>query len=268
LLLVAVVCLAFALDFVVVGRLQHRAAQTRLFNQFRVELANGVAPTGQLDANGRLLRAGTPVALLDIPAIGLHEVVSEGTSSAVLEKGPGHLRSAVMPGQQGISTILGRAAAYGGPFGKIHTLRPGDKITVTTGIGASKFAVVDVRRAHDPFPAVKSGGGRLILGTATGPPFLPTGMLWVDADLTTQVQPSSGLVVTSVPSSERAMGTDTSSLWALAFVLEALIVLALAAVWSWRRWGKTQTWIVFGPLTLLVGLYLADQMAHLLPNVL
>jgi sortase A len=268
LLVLAILAFTFVLHLLVVSRLQHDAAQTRAFNRFRVELAKGVAPTGQLDSKGRLLRSGAPVALLDIPAIGLHQVVSEGTSSAVLETGPGHLRNTVLPGQAGTSTILARMTAYGGPFGEIHNLRKGDKITVTTGIGISSFLVLDVRSPPDVIPRLKDGNGRLVLVTATGAPFVPTGVVAVDADLTSAVMPSAGLVVTAVPPSEVAMGTDTSSLWVLAFLLQATIIVTIGAVWSWRRWGKAQTWIVFFPLTLLLGLYVADQVTRLLPNLL
>lgn len=268
LLVLAVVMVGFFVDLAFVGRLEHDAAQTRAFNRFRVQLANGIAPTGQLDARGRLLPAGTPVALLEIRAIGLREVVSEGTSSSSLESGPGHVRTTVLPGQAGISTIFGRASAYGGPFGGLHRLRHGEKITVTTGVGSSTFVVLDLRRAGDPVPPLASGSGRLVLATAAGAPFLPSGVLWVDADLTTSVQPSAGLALAGLPRNQLPMATDTSSLWVLAFLLQALILVTIGAVWSWRRWGRSQTWVVFFPLTALIAYYVGDQVTRLLPNLL
>jgi hypothetical protein len=52
------------------------------------------APAGQVDDGGRLLALGTPVAVLDVPRIGVHEVVGEGTTAGVLHRA----RSAPPPG--------------------------------------------------------------------------------------------------------------------------------------------------------------------------
>jgi LPXTG-site transpeptidase (sortase) family protein len=232
-------------------------------------LALGTAPTGQVGQDGRLLALGTPVAVLDIPARGIHDVVLEGTTSSVLRSGPGHLRDTPLPGQPGTSIIFGRAAAYGGPFSGLAGLHRGDLITVTTGVGASKFSVIDTRHAHDPLPTpLGAGAGRLTLTTATGAPFFPNGVVRVDADLTGKAQPSSPMPLTSVGASELAMGVDTSSLWVLLLLLQALVLVRVASVWSWRRWGKAQAWIVFFPLTALIALSIADQVTRLLPNLL
>ena len=174
----------------------------------------------------------------------------------------------MLPGEAGTSVILGRAAAYGGPFGGLHRLRSGDQITVTTGLGTSTFSVVDLRTAGDPVPPLGDGVARLTLVTATGAPFLPSGVLRVDADLSGNARTPPPLVLTSVSASEAPMGTDTSTLWVLAFFLQALILASVAAVWSWRRWGRIQTWIVFFPLFVLLGYYASDQFIRLLPNLM
>jgi LPXTG-site transpeptidase (sortase) family protein len=269
LLVVAVLTIGFFLDMVVVSRLEYRAAQATSFAHLRNELALGSAPVDQQDQQGRLLRAGTPVALLTIPSLHLRTVVSEGTTSAVLMRGPGLLRTSVMPGEAGTSVIFGRAAAYGAPFHRISSLPKGAKITVTTGAGPATYTVTDVRRAGSPLPPTLTGQqGRLTLVTATGMPFLPSGVLRVDADLTGTAQPSAAPQVDTVPKSEQPLGTDTSNLWATVFLLQALILASVGAVWSWRRWGHAQTWIVFFPLFALLGLVTGDQFARFLPNLL
>ena len=64
------------------------------------------------------------------------------------------------------------------------------------------------------------------------------------------------------------MAGDSDTLWVLAFWLQALILLSLAVVWSWHRWGRAQTWVVlFSPL-LFVGLAASGEVARLLPNLL
>src|SRR5579862_7493409 len=123
LVVLAVLTLGFCFDLAVVSRFEYRAAQAREFNRLRNELAHGLAPISQVDRKGRVVATGSPVALLQIPALHLRTVVLEGTSSEVLTTGPGHLRDTVLPGQVGTSVVFGRAATYGGPFGGIHGLR-------------------------------------------------------------------------------------------------------------------------------------------------
>jgi sortase A len=269
LLVLAVLALGFCADLVVVSRFEYRAAQTRDFDRLRNELGGkGKAPVAQVDLKGRVLPEGAPVALLTIPRLHLRTVVVEGTTPEVLTTGPGHLRDTVLPGQAGTSVILGRAAAFGGPFGGIHRLRPGDVVTVVSGTGTANFTVVDVRKAGDYLPALPDGGARLTLVTATGPPFLPSGVLRVDADMRDNAPQASPVAFSSVPHSEVPLGTDTSTLWELAFIMEGLIVASVGAVLAWRRWGHAQTWIVFFPLMSLFGYYAADQLIRLLPNLM
>jgi LPXTG-site transpeptidase (sortase) family protein len=275
LLMVATLTLGWVLFLVVFGALEHQVRQARLYSHFRAALAAGTAPTGQADASGKhLLAMGTPVALLQIPSIHVHEVVGEGTTAEVLISGPGHRRDTPLPGQPGTSVIVGRQAAYGGPFRRIHQLKRGATIKVTVGFGTNQetFRVIDVRHAGDPRPpAVRPGSARLTLVTATGTPFLPHGLVYVDADLKSRVQPDSTRAITS-PSqlmpSEVAGATDTSTLWVLVFWLQALLLVTIGAVWAWHRWGHAQTWIVFVPLLLVVGFFVSDQLTRLLPNVL
>jgi LPXTG-site transpeptidase (sortase) family protein len=265
----AALTLGICIDLVVVSRLQHRAAQTRAFADFRKSLALGTAPVGSTGVDGRLLPLGTPVALLEVPSIHLREVVAEGTTSATLMAGPGHLRSTVLPGQVGVSVLFGRASSYGGPFGNIDGLQKGSAITVTTGAGRSRFEVVGIRREGDPQPVpLGAGKARLTLVTASGRPFFPDGVLRVDADLVGDALPASPTAMGAVPAAEQIAAGDTSELWVLVLLLQALILLTGAAVWSWLRWGRQQTWIVFFPVVALVGHFVADRVIRLLPNLL
>jgi LPXTG-site transpeptidase (sortase) family protein len=271
LVILSAVLLSMALYVVVLSRFEHSAAQHGAFDRLRGELAAATAPVGPTNASGRLLPMGAPIALLEIPAIHVHEVVGEGTTSAVLMSGPGHRRDTPFPGQAGTTYIFGRASAFGGPFRRLHQLKRGARITITSGEGVSTYRVIDVRRAGQPRPpALRTNQGRVTLETATGAPFVPSGALYVDADQVSPVLLSTGTGVPAgaLPADERPMATETSSLWALVLWLEALIVVAVAAVWSWYRWGHVQTWVVFVPLIALVGYYLSGQITRLLPNLM
>jgi hypothetical protein len=271
--LVIVFILSFTMfvQLLVFGSLQQSAAQERTFDAFRGQLATGVAPIGPTDNQNRVLSLGAPVAYLEIPEIGLRQVVGEGSTPSVLFDGPGHRRDSVLPGQVGTSVIMGRQASFGGPFARIDQLSEGDAIVATTGQGVFEYEVIGVRREGDPVPAPPDpGSSRLLLATSDGRPYLPEGVVRVDAELTgtAVVGPARLVTAATLPASEQFMGTDTSTLWALVLWLQGLILLALGAVWAWHRWGHAQAWIVFLPPLLLVGLATSREVAKLLPNLL
>ncbi|PJJ64980.1 LPXTG-site transpeptidase (sortase) family protein [Compostimonas suwonensis] len=269
--MIAILLLGFSVNLLVLSHLQHAVAQQNLFNTFRIELADATAPVSEGTVHDTLVADGAPVALIDIPSIGLREIVVEGTSSGTLTAGPGHRRDTVLPGQAGMSVIMGRAAAYGGPFSRLAELAPGETFQVTTGQGEHVYEVVGLRYAGDPtLPSPKAGEGRLMLQTARGPAYIPTGVEYVDARLVTPAEPAGRRQTTFValPPSNLAMATDTSTVWALAFALQLLIAAEVAAVWSYRRFGARKIWIVFVPVFVLSGLWVADQVTRLLPNLL
>ncbi len=264
-------CAMMLLQLVVIGSRQHSAAQQRQFDRFRVQLATGTAPIGPTDADGHELSVGTPVAYLTIPKIGLHEVVGEGTTSSALFNGPGHRRDTPLPGQVGSCAIYGRQSAFGGPFGRIDELKRGDMITVSTGQGTFAFKVIDVRHEGDAVPpGVAANAGRLLLATASGLPFVPSGVVRVDADLDgpAVIGPARVRSASGLPTAERVMGSDPGTLWALALWLQVLLGVSLGVVWAWHRWGRAQTWVVFLPVLLLVGLFASGEVARLLPNLM
>lgn len=252
--------------------LHYDRAQLIAYADFRITLAQGVAPVGptKTDNPNTLLELGTPVAVLEIPRISQKTVVFEGTTGGVMESGPGHLRSTVLPGQAGISEIMGRAAAYGGPFGQLWQLHRGDHIKATTGQGVSEYRVINVRRAGDrQSPPLVSGKGRLTLVTADGLPFLPSGTLRVDADLVSDIQPTPSTVLTTnrLPSSERVLAIDSIAWLPVVLWGFALVLTAGGITWARSHWGRWQIWIVAVPVITYLGLSVADDVGRLLLNL-
>jgi len=271
--ILAAALIGFAIWTAFGSRLYFDRVQFDDYASFRAPLANGYAPTGPTDPYNpnRLVALGTPVAILQIPALQLQDVVLEGTTGQVLEGGPGHLRDTVLPGQQGVSVILGRRAAYGGPFAGLGSLAPGDPIDVITQEGVARYQVLDIRRAGDPLPApLATGSGRLILVTADGVPFDPTGEVYVDANLVGQpfATPAQVLTSATLPADENAMSTDPSA-WVPLVLWGQLMLLAAAAVaWLSRAWGRWQTWLVAVPVLTYLSIMVADQVTRLLPNIM
>jgi LPXTG-site transpeptidase (sortase) family protein len=273
LLIVSATLFGFTLYIGLVSQLHYDRVQHDAYADFRTQLAQATAPVGPTQPTDpkALVTPGTSVAVLEIPALGLRNVVFEGTSGAVLQGGPGHLRDTPLPGQAGTSEIMGRAVTYGGPFGRLDQLSPGDRITVTTGLGASTFRIIDLRRAGDREPPpVTAGHGRLILATADGIPFWPSGVLHVDADLVTPAQPTSSPVLSAatLPPAEQAMAIDPSAWFPLVLWGQALLLGAAAITWARTRWGRWQVWIVAVPVLGFLGLSVADQASRLLLNLM
>lgn len=269
--MVALVFLAFVVNIGVLSHLQHSVSQQLAYNELREQGSAGTLPVSEGHVDDVLLSDGDPVALIEIPDIGVHEVIVEGTDSQALMNGPGHRRDTVLPGQPGISVVLGRAAAFGGPFSRLQELPPGSEFTVVTGQGEQKFRTIGIRYAGDPTPPrLASGESRLVLQTARGIPYIPSGMLYLDAELVSEVQDRGARQTTfaSLPESDLAMGTDTSTVWALVFALQFLLAAELALVLTAPRTSPRKTWIVFVPLLTIGGLWVATQITLLLPNLL
>jgi sortase A len=268
--IVAVLALSFLIELTVLGNLRHDRDQAQLTVEFRSELANAIAPVGPFDDANKVLAAGVPVALLEIPRFGLREVVVEGTSSGTLMSGPGHRRDTPLPGQVGTSVIVGRRATYGGPFGSINQLRRGDQITVTTGQGRHSFAVLGVRHAGDPLPpTLTQGQGRLTLVTTDGPAFQPTDVLRVDAALTSAAQSRpTQLPSQALPAAEALMVGDSSELLSVVGWAILLVAAAVATVWVRYSTGLWQAWVIGLPVLVALGLTASDEIATLLPNLL
>jgi LPXTG-site transpeptidase (sortase) family protein len=280
--IMAAILLAFAADLLVVGHIRHARDQQTAFADLRGELANGTAPVNQLGDTGTLQPLGTALGVLEIPQIGLREVFFEGTTSSVLLSGPGHRRDTAMPGQAGTSVIMGRKAAFGGPFNYLHELQPRTVFWVWTGQGKSAYRVTGIRRAGDPVPAaLGSGQGRLTLVTAEGADYMPTGTLRVDATLvqthaedpatrSTQPVPSGPrpLGALQLPIAERPMRGDPTAWLDVGLAAVALFLVGLGVGWARMRWGRWQAWLAGTPPLFAAALLVSDHLSRLLPNLL
>jgi len=277
-LILAACLLGFTAWLAFLSKLHYDRAQHHAYDALRIALAQGTAPVGptqvvnpnENNSPSELVPLGTPVAVLSIPELGLRAVVLQGTTGSVLENGPGHLRDTQMPGQVGVSVIMGRRAAYGGPFSKLSTLNPGDSITVVTGQTVANYEVLDLRRGGDPSPPPPATGqSRLILVTADGAPFAPSGMLYVDADLTSKPQPAPPMVLSAadMSPSENAMGTETQAWLPIVLWGQLLLLVTLGLSLAWNVWGRWQTWLVAVPVLGYLVLSIADEVTRLLPNL-
>ena len=133
---------SFVLYFLVYQLVGTNAVTSRGQDELRNELqrewsapssAPGQQPKDSKKVVPRRVAAGKPLAVLDIPKIRLdNKVVVEGVGRDELRKGPGHVPSTVLPGQDGTFGVSGHRTTYGAPFYRLNELAKGDTITVIT----------------------------------------------------------------------------------------------------------------------------------------
>lgn len=264
--------LMLLLNLMLVSQWQQATSQVHLYGELRLSLAEGAAPVSPVTSSGQLLALGTPVALMDAPSVGVtNQVVVEGSSSAQTMLGVAHRRNTVMPCQVGTSVLLARAASYGGIGGEWAKLQKGDHFNFTMGQGTCTYQVSGRRVAGAKAPTPPTGREATItLVTASGLPFAPTGVQFIDATLVGNAYDNSGVAIPTgaLPASEQPMGVDTGQLFPLTMLMESLVAIALIGTWLWRRWSPMKTWIAVTPLALALLLLTAQCINLLLPNLI
>jgi sortase A len=256
-LLLAVLIVGFVGYLLGVSRIQEASAQRKLYATLAGELGQDIGPLGPT-------RPGAPVAVLDIPSIGMNDtVIVEGTSPEDLMSGPGHLRNTPLPGQEGLSVIFGRRVTFGAPFARIDSLRLGDKITTITQQGKSVYKVVAV--GDSQHPVTDTTLNRLVLLT-TSSPSVPTYYLEVDADLISKVN-NGPVQMPAIGPTEQALAGDNGALvltmvWGL-----ALVIVSVSAAVAAARWSPWPVYLIAAPAVLAIVWILYENFAALLPNL-
>jgi sortase A len=199
-------------------------------------------------------------------------VVVSGTAPSDLLAGPGHKRDTPLPGQQGISVVMGRGSTYGAPFRHLGDLVPGDTIAVQNAQGEVTYTVDDVRRAGDPIPAAPTGSqGRLIMASSEGSGPLsalsPHTAVYVDAT-TPKAFPDGPLPGSQVPATELPMARDTTNLTTLVLLLGGLVLLVWAISAATRHFRAALVWVFATPCVIAVAWAVTDQVMRLLPNLM
>ncbi len=251
----------------VLSDFQQGHAQHRLYSELRTQLALGEAPAGAP------ITVGAPVALLSIPEAGVDdEVIVEGTSATMLQRGPGHALGSVLPGQEGVSVLMGRALSFGAPFGRIPDLRRGSDITVTTVQGTFHYDVLGVRRKGDPVPpAVPTGGSRLTLVTGAGAgryaDLAPSDTVYVDANLKGEAQPAGAIAAADQAGAPFARDSTFTTLAVLVLALQLLVAAVALVVWARHRWSPVAAWVAGVPIVLATLWLVSMAASRLLPNL-
>jgi len=258
----------FITYYVFLSGFEQNHDQKQLYGELRTALAKGTAPTGAAVASG------VPVGLLNVPGTSMRDlVVVEDVGNEQLQSGPGHLRGSVLPGQEGVSVVLGRSMSFGGPFAHIADLKRGQSIQVTTGLGTARYAVTGVRRIGDRVPpALKAKEGRLTLVTAAGAGRLaalqPSSTVYVDARLTSKVLAGGTSEPLDPKASIMSGRWDTATLAQIALALQFLALSLAATIWGWRRWSRVGAWVAGVPVVTAALWLTSSLVSRLLPGLI
>ena len=89
------------------------------------------------------LQSEQTIARIEIPSIGVNDIVVEGTHEGALVKGPGHLEETALPGMAGNFAVAGDRVLYGGPFLNLDDVENNDEILLQTPYGNFRYTVVN-----------------------------------------------------------------------------------------------------------------------------
>jgi sortase A len=232
--------------------------QSKLRDQFTTELrTEGSSSTSPDEPPPPPPPSGGPVAILQIPRIGIETVVVNGVTREDLRKGPGHYPDTPLPGQAGNAAIAGHRTTYGAPFGDLDQLTPGDVIIVRTLQGTfryrmteqlivapSEVSVLDPVR-EDPSDPDSPLDATLTL-TTCNPKYSASQRLVIKAQLSGDEEALRAPSDLPKPQSldDQGLSGDDDSL--LPTVIAALIAALIGLLWwlFFHRHPRWTTWII------------------------
>ncbi|MFF2039574.1 class E sortase [Kitasatospora sp. NPDC058170] len=255
--LLAALTMGFVGYLFTLSHIQERHYQSTAYKTFRDQLARAVAPTGAA-------ADGDPVAILDIPAIGLHQaVVVEGTTGRDLMRGPGHRRDTALPGQSGVAVVFGRGATFGAPFAELSRLRVGDRIEATTGQG--KFTYTVNVYGDGDHPISDPVRNRLVLVTGDSD-WIAGSTVLIGARLEGAPEANPGGRPATVPY-DKALAADKGALATLQLWTLGLLGAVVAAVVLARFWHRSAAYLSLAPVIGATLWAVYENAAALLPNL-
>ena len=106
------------------------------------------------------VETGRAAGRLMLPTLGREFVFVEGTDTASLRRGPGHLPDTSLPGEGGTVGLAGHRTTYGAPFRTIDRLKIGDRVEVEMPYGRFSYRVSRTRIVSPDAVWVKRPAGQ------------------------------------------------------------------------------------------------------------
>jgi sortase A len=214
---------------------------------------------------------GKPLGVLQIPDLGVTQVMVQGISSSDTKLGPGHDPSTPAPGQAGNALIVGRRTTYGASFQKLADVRPGMAIFVVTRQGRFEYIVDShsMTTFGDPTVAKQVAGTNEMTMITAGPGIRPSTEQVVRAKLRGEGLQAPG-PLPSPPAGQRPGQSTGESNWGWILLWGQALVLTLVGAWYlYRRgWSAAVTYLLTTPLLLTFAFLFYGAVDTLLPPTL
>lgn len=238
-------------------------AQTRVvaqvvFQQRQDHLA------GDLASPTPVVEQGKALGYLQVPKIGLDDVLVEGVTTDHLRSGPAHRTDSALPGDAGPMVVYGHRHAYGGPFQEITELKEGDSVVAQAASGGPivEYIVQRVER-HIELGALKLEKpdqiAYLLLVTAEPG--------WFADDVSVVVARALPVTDTATVAVDLTNGPDRGSPLNLTLVLGNVSAVGAVLVWRFLK-GRSSTAIrvlVVVPIALYAAILVMTALESVLP---
>jgi LPXTG-site transpeptidase (sortase) family protein len=250
---------------------QHHAQQT-LHTAFLADVRTHHAPPHSASGSALIPATqqlqspaeGSIVGRIQVPAIGVDQIVVSGTADGDLSEGPGLYTGTALPGQAGNVAIAGHRTTHGAPFNELGSLKPGDPVLLTTTWGEKlTYVVSQPPQAVSPsdVAVLNYFGDNRITLTTCNPEFSASQRLVVVALLKTpeKVAPAAKKARVRYHLVNSATASWNWSLLPAAVLLVALLVLLAMSNRRFTAWfGRAGRWLILAPIWA-VGLYVLFQ---------
>ena len=251
-----------------IGPTTSQRDQAVLVKELEIRFTQAASAAGTNDLSplpSQAFAQGSPVAIVDIPSLGIQSVVIEGSSSRDTARGVGHLFGSSGPGQEGNAVLVGRSAAFGAVFKDIKSLNNGDKISISTIQGKSDYVVNTSLETPVGGPLAATTDNRLTLVTGD-PKLASTSIYAVSASMESlpfiTYPQNPGWLAT------HPLGDQSFPVAELLLLLVLLAVIGIGFRISSRYFSKVTVYSIFFPIFLAQSVLVARVIFDFLPPVI
>ena len=252
----------------VIGPTTSQRDQNVLLGELAIRFSQAASAAGTDDLSPLPTQAfaqGSPIAILEIPSLGIESVVIEGSTSRDTARAIGHYFGSSGPGQEGNSVLVGRSAAFGADFKNLKSLKDGDKITVSTIQGKSEYLVDRTLEVPVNGPLSATADNRLTLVTGD-PKLASTSMYAITAGIVNKpyiAYPQNPGWLATHP-----LGNGSFPVAQLILTLTLIAILGIGFRVASKYFSKVTIYSVFLPIFLAQSILIARTIFDFLPPVL
>jgi sortase A len=211
-----------------------------------------------------IVEQGKALGYLQIPTIGLDDVMVEGVTTDHLRSGPAHRSDSALPGDAGPMVVYGHRNAYGGPFRKLTELKEGDSVVAQAASGGPivEYVVQKVER-HTQVSAIKLDKpdqiAYLLLVTAESG--------WFADDVSVVVARALPVTDAAPSAVDLSSGPDRGSPLSLALALGDVSAVGAALAWRFLKWRSSTAIrvLVVLPMALYAAISVMTALESILP---